>query len=277
MTTILIGLVLPLYIALASVYSRLQRQYAERGRAGRPGPSEPYLPDVDVVVPCFNEDPELLAACLRSIREQDYAGKVRVWLVDDGSDNRDALLPTMRPYARPGWSMVFLDRNRGKREAQAVALRDGRGEIVVTLDSDTTISPEGMRRLVAPLHDPRVGAVTGNLRASNASATWLTRLVDTRYQLLFGRERAAQGFFATGFCCAGPFSAYRRTVVERVLAEYLAQQFWGHRRVFGDDLALTSLVIASGYLTEWRRPTVCRGTSPPCASWRWPALASRPH
>jgi cellulose synthase/poly-beta-1,6-N-acetylglucosamine synthase-like glycosyltransferase len=121
----------------------------------------------------------------------------------------------------------------------------------VTIDSDTSIAPDGISRLVAWLADPKVGAVTGNLRASNADATWLSRLIDTRYQLLFERERAAQGFFGTVFCCAGPFSAYRRQAVEEVMDDYLGQRFLGGRRVCGDDLKLTNLVLAHGYRSEF--------------------------
>jgi hypothetical protein len=142
---------------------------------------------------------------------------------------------------------VLLDDNRGKREAQAAALSDGRGEIVLTIDSDTVVEPDGIRRIVAPLRDKSVGAVTGNLRPSNSEATWLTRLIDTRYRLLFERERAAQSFFGAVFCCAGPFSAYRRTAVEQVWRDYINPRRWGRRRVFGDDLELTNLVLAAGY------------------------------
>jgi Glycosyltransferase like family 2 len=49
------------------------------------------------------------------------------------------------------------------------------------------------------------------------------------------------------FCCAGPFSAYRRAVVEEVLPRYLGQQLWGRKRVFGDDLKLTNLVLEAGF------------------------------
>jgi hypothetical protein len=93
--------------------------------------------------------------------------------------------------------------------------------------------------------------VTGNLRASNAEVTWLTRLINTRYRLLFERERAAQGFFGAVFCCAGPFSSYRRTAVEAVLDRYLSQRSLGGRRVCGDDLKLTNLVLARGYRSEF--------------------------
>ena len=262
-TTIAVAVALPMYLAIAPAYSRLQRRFAGRGHRRRPAPSPaPYRPDVDVVVPCYNEEPALLAACLRSLARQDYEGELRVWVVDDGSDNRDALRPALEAETRLGQCVVLLDVNRGKREAQAAALREGHGEVVVTIDSDTSIAPDGIRQIVAWLGDPRVGAVTGNLRASNADATWLTRLIDTRYRLLFERERAAQGFFGAVLCCAGPFSAYRRAAVDKVLDQYLGQGFRGGRRVFGDDLKLTNLVLAAGYESVFE-PAATAATSVP--------------
>jgi N-acetylglucosaminyltransferase len=246
-TTTAVTVALLLYVVIAPLYSRLQRRFAVLVHRPPPVAAGRYSPDVDVIVPCYNEEPALLAACLRSLWRQDFQGEIRVWVVDDGSDNRDALVPVLEALTGPDRRVVLLDSNRGKREAQAVALREGRGEVVVTVDSDTTIAPDGIRRIVGLLRDPGIGAVTGNLRASNRDANWLTGLIDTRYQLLFERERAAQGFFGTVFCCAGPFSAYRRAVVEAVLPDYLGQQLWGRRRVFGDDLKLTNLVLAAGY------------------------------
>jgi N-acetylglucosaminyltransferase len=247
-TTTAVTVVVPLYLAIAPAYSRLQRHFADLGQRRQSVTTPtPYRPAVDVIVPCYNEEPALLTACLRSLRQQDYKGEMRVWVVDDGSDNRDALLRGLAAETGLDYRFVSLDGNRGKREAQAAALRQGSGEVVVTIDSDTTIAPDGIRRIVAWLGDPSVGAVTGNLRASNAPATWLTKLIDTRYRLLFERERAAQGFFGAVLCCAGPFSAYSRAAVEEVLDDYLGQQFWGGRRVFGDDLKLTNLVLAAGH------------------------------
>jgi N-acetylglucosaminyltransferase len=251
-TTIAVAVALPMYFAMAPFYSQLQRGFADRGFGRRPAPSpEPFRPDVDVIVPCYNEEPDLLRACLWSLAQQDYKGGLRVWVVDDGSRNLPALRPVLDAETGLDLRVVLLDGNRGKRDAQAVALHQGRGEVVVTIDSDTSIAPDGIGQLVRWLRDPQVGAVTGNLRASNADATWLTGLIDTRYRLLFERERAAQGFFGAVFCCAGPFSAYRRAAVEEVLHDYLDQRFLGGRRVCGDDLKLTNLVLAHGYRSEF--------------------------
>jgi N-acetylglucosaminyltransferase len=262
-TTIAVTAMLALYVAIAPVYSWLQRRYAEFGHRPRTIlPPAPYRPDVDVIVPCYNEDPALLAACLRSLGEQDYKGEMRVWVVDDGSANRDHLLPVLEADTGLCQRVLLQAGNHGKREAQVAALRMGRGEIVVTIDSDTVIATDAIRQILRPLRDRQVGAATAKLRASNADANWLTRLIDVRYWLLFERERAAQSFFNTVFCCAGPFSAYRREAVEKVLPDYLGQQFCGRRRVFGDDLKLTSLVLAAGYHSVYE-PAADAATSVP--------------
>ena len=85
-----------LYVTLVLLHSSLERVYALRSRRRRARPAaaaEPVeWPTVDVVIPCFNEDPALLEACCRSVAGQDYPGPLRAWLVDDGSDNRSSLL-----------------------------------------------------------------------------------------------------------------------------------------------------------------------------------------
>jgi N-acetylglucosaminyltransferase len=242
------AVLLPVYLGLVPFYARWQRRVAADGRelaavANRGG--GPPL-SVDVVVTCYNERPELLDQCLRSVHGQDYRGRMKVWVVDDGSTNRDQLLPVLAGNARPGWQVLLSEENHGKRVAQALALREGRGQIVVTVDSDTVLAPDGIRRIVAPFRRRRVGAVTSRLRALNADASWLAKAIDTRYELLCERERAAQGFFGAVLCCAGPFSAFRRTAVQQVLGRYLG------RRRSGDDLELTNLVLEVGYRSEYQ-------------------------
>jgi N-acetylglucosaminyltransferase len=241
------AVLLPVYLGLVPLYARRQRRMAAEGRelaimSRDCGPP----PSVDVIVTCYNERPGILDQCLRSLHGQDYRGRIKVWVVDDGSANRDELLPVLAGNARPGWQVLLSDGNYGKRIAQALALREGRGQIVVTVDSDTVLAPDGIRRIVAPFRRRRVGAVTGSLRALNADASWLAQAIDTRYQLLCERERAAQGFHGSVLCCAGPFSAFRRTAVQQVLGRYLG------RRRSGDDLELTNLVLEAGYRSEYQ-------------------------
>ena len=82
-------------------------------RAGG-GSAPPRRPSVAIVVPARDEAP-LIAATLRSLLAQDYAGPFRVILVDDGSTDGTGAIAraTRRPAADrdqrrgprpPGWS-----------------------------------------------------------------------------------------------------------------------------------------------------------------------------
>src|SRR4051812_23575955 len=78
------------------------------------------LPSVAVVVPVYNEDPQLLAECLESLDRQDHPAK-HVIVVDDGSPNLDHLESVYGRFSdRPGWTVLRLTRNVGKRSAQRV-------------------------------------------------------------------------------------------------------------------------------------------------------------
>jgi cellulose synthase/poly-beta-1,6-N-acetylglucosamine synthase-like glycosyltransferase len=199
-----------------------------------------------VVVPCFNEDPALLEACCRSVAGQDYPGPMRVWLVDDGSRNRDALTAVYERWADRGWTVRLLDRNTGKRAAQDEGVRWGSGELVVLMDSDTVLAPDAVRQAAVRFRDPQVGAVSGSVGVLNAPTNLLTRLIHHRYRLRFQVERPAQGFFTSLLCCSGPFAVYRRSLLAGLWPRYLTQTFAGVRCTNGDDLHLTNLVLATG-------------------------------
>lgn len=245
---ILLRVVCALYLSAALVHVLLQSRYAahhaRRHTAPRSGnPAAAPLPAVDVIVPCYNEDPALLDACLASIASQDYQGRLRVSVVDDGSSNRSELLPVLwRHDRRPGWQMTLLPQRMGKRRAVDAALWSSDGDVVVTVDSDTVLLDDAVRQLVPPFADDRVGAVSASLRVLNADQNRLTRLINRHYWLLFEQERAAQGHFRAVLCCNGGLSAFRRTALRRVWARHVDR-----RCTTGDDLHLTLQLLASGY------------------------------
>ncbi len=241
------------YLLLVFGQSTLQRLYAYRSMQadGEPTATPPggKWPSVDVLIPCFNERPELLLACCESIAAQRYEGRLCAWLVDDGSHNVDDLEPTYRRFEyRDGWDVVRHPANQGKRRAQDSGLWRGNGEFVLTVDSDTRIDPDGVRRLVQAILADDVGGATGTVGVWNVSASWLTRLIRKRYDLLC-EERAAQSFHGAVLCCAGPFSIYRRSILRQVWSSYLGQRIRGRHCTNGDDNHLANLVLAAGYRT----------------------------
>ena len=244
-----------MYVALASVSGVLQRNFAfERRAPGEPEPQpfaepQPRWPSVDVVVPCFNEDPVILRSCLESILGQRYEGALHVWMVDDGSSNWSALQPVYDEFAAdPRCELIPLRRNRGKRLAQDAAVRRGQADIVMNIDSDTAVSPDALRSIVGLFRDPQVAMATGNVHPSNGGANRLTRLMGVRYRLLFEVERGAQGRFDSVLCCSGSFSAYRRSAIEEVWSQYVGQR---PVSIPGEDLHLTVRILARDYNSRY--------------------------
>ncbi|MEY9473159.1 cellulose synthase/poly-beta-1,6-N-acetylglucosamine synthase-like glycosyltransferase [Bradyrhizobium yuanmingense] len=195
------------YALLSTVYKSVQALYAQptisSSLQDSLGQAEVVLPSVDVIVPCFNENPNTLAECLESIASQNYAGKMRVYVVDDGSANRDVVAPVHQIYAiDPRFNIILLANNVGKRKAQIAAIRSSSGDLVVNVDSDTVLAPDVVTKLVLKMHDPEIGAAMGQLVASNRNQTWLTRLIDMEYWLACNEERAAQARASVPSCVA---------------------------------------------------------------------------
>jgi chitooligosaccharide synthase NodC len=252
---------LALQVGCAGLHARRARQAHERALARTAERTD--WPDVDVLVPVYNEHPDDLDRCCASLAAQDYPGRVRVVLVDDGSPNRDDVLPVLERHgAREGWSVVLLEANAGKRAAQSAAIDRGSAELVLTIDSDTQLAPDGVLRLVEQFDDPRVGAATGDVRVSNASTNLLTRLVDLRYWVAFSQERASHALFGAVLCCSGPMSMYRRRVLRTVWPRYAGQVFRGVPCTYGDDRHLTNLVLGEGWRTAFAPFAGCFTSAP---------------
>jgi hyaluronan synthase len=246
---------LALYAVVVMTHFSLQVTFAHRAyraalrdRACRPDPER--LPSVDVIVTSYNEEPERLEACLQSVVEQDYRGRIRVCVVDDHSHNRPELLPVYKRFAAlPGWNVLAAKENRGKRAGQDVAFRHTSSELIVTIDSDTEVAPDAVTEIVRTFEDERVGAVTGDVGVTNHRQNLLTRLIGMRYWVAFNQERAAQSRFRTVLCCSGPLAGYRRSVLQQVWERYVTQSYRGVACTYGDDRHLTNLVLAAGYDT----------------------------
>jgi N-acetylglucosaminyltransferase len=89
------------------------RHRRRRSRAASPVGEPPAgWPSVDVVVPCYNEDPTALEACFDALAAAAlaYQGELCVYLVDGGSPNLAALRPVYDQYStRPaGRFFCFL-------------------------------------------------------------------------------------------------------------------------------------------------------------------------
>lgn len=210
-----------------------------------PALARDQLPSVTIVVPAYNEE-AVIAATLRACLSVDYpADRLQVIAVDDRST--DDTLAVMREVAaaHPQLEIVAFDRNRGKRHGMAAGVRRAHGELLVFVDSDSFVEPDGILKLVPYFADHRVGAVAGHTDVYNSHTNLLTKMQAVRYFVAFRVYKSAEALFRSVTCCSGCFSGYRRSAVEPVLEPWLAQTFLGSVSSYGDDRSLTNFLLPS--------------------------------
>ena len=172
------------------------------------------------------------------------SGPLRVWLVDDGSRNRAALLAVYEHWAERGWDVRLLDANAGKRAAQDEGVRRGTGELIVLMDSDTVLARDAIRQAADHLRRrPGGGRLRQHRGPERAHQPAHPADPPPLPPPLPGRA-ARPGVLHLAAVLLG--AAYRRSLLDELWEGYLGQTFAGVRCTNGDDLHLTNLVLATG-------------------------------
>jgi hyaluronan synthase len=220
-------------------------------------------PLLSVIIPAYNEG-EMVEHAIASIAAADYPReRLEILAIDDGS--ADDTWRYIERAARRFPDLVTairLPENRGKRGALAEGFRRARGELVVTVDSDSVIERQTLLAIAGPFRDPRVGAVAGKVAVHNRAAGVIPRMLHVRFILSFDFLRSAQSMFRTVYCCPGALSAYRLEVVRGVLESWERQRFLGVPCTYGEDRALTNLVLGAGYDAVYQRTAVVHTVVP---------------
>lgn len=205
-------------------------------------------PRLTVVIPAYNEGP-MVAKSIDSIVAAHYpADRLEIFVVDDGSRD-DTWEHIQQAVARHGNRVRALrhEVNLGKREALATGFRLATGDVFVTVDSDSVVSPNALLALAGPFANERVGVVAGKVLVYNQQAGMIPRMLYVRFMLAFDFIRAYQSTFGTVYCSPGALSAYRASAVRQVLDAWLHQTFLGVRATIGEDRAMTNDVMRLGY------------------------------
>jgi hyaluronan synthase len=198
---------------------------------------------VVVIVPAYDEDPDTLYACVRSLVLQTVPPD-EIVVVDDGSD-----VPVV-PIDLPTVTWLRQD-NAGKRRAQVAGLGGCEwADFIVTVDSDSVVAPDGLEHLLRPMSDPRIQAATGTCLVRNRAASLLTRVVDLEINLGNMVMRRARSSVGAVTPTSGPLAVYRAAIVWDNLLDYLEEG------TFGDDRRLTHYALMRGQVVAVDEATV---------------------
>src|ERR1041384_4132086 len=202
---------------------------------------------IAVVIPCYNEDPQLVEDSIRTVLAA-YGNK-QIIVIDDGSTNGVQTRLRELEQELPIQLHEFAQ-NAGKREALHYAvtkLIDDDAEFVVTIDSDRLLEVQALVRVVEPLSSPRIGASTGNVLLLNERLNLLTRMIGTYYWVGLNIYKQAQSVIRSVVCCSGCLAAYRASLLREIIGEFAGQRFLGEQCTHSEDRHLTNLVLKRGY------------------------------
>ncbi|WP_445383855.1 glycosyltransferase [Robiginitalea sp. IMCC43444] len=211
--------------------------------------SDSDLPLCTVIVPAYNEGKQVWAT-LRSLARSNYPKeKLQLISIDDGSAD-DTWQWMQQAKCELGEEVEIFQqpKNMGKRHALYRGFKLGKGEVFITVDSDSEVNADTLRNLVSPfVVNPKCGAVAGNIRVLNTSKALLPRMLDVSFVLSFEFIRSAESTLNSVLCTPGALAAYRREAVFNCLDKWINQTFMGQPSDIGEDRAMTNMILKQGY------------------------------
>jgi hyaluronan synthase len=219
-------------------------------------------PRLTVVIPAYNEGAMVLRS-IGSVAESLYPkDRLEILVVDDGSkDDTWQYICAARDRYPELVTALRHERNLGKRAALALGFSQARGEIIVTLDSDSVIDPDALLNLAGPFRDPKVGAVAGKVLVYNRKGI-IPRMLHVRYVLSFDLLRCVESAYGNVFCCPGALTALRASAIRPLIGRWKAQRFLGSTCTIGEDRAMTNYLLDAGYNTVYQGSAVVRTIVP---------------
>ncbi len=205
-------------------------------------PKRRYIPDaqmpgVTVLVAAYNEEESILST-LASIDKQHYGGTLEVIVINDGST--DGTMEKLRSVSYPWLHVIDLKCNGGKANALNVGLRHATQPLTITLDADSYLYRQALRRLVERyLSDPpNTAAVAGAVLVRNSRLNLITRMQEWDYFHGIAAVKRLQSLFQGTLVAQGAFSLYRTDVLRQV---------GGWPECVGEDIVLTWAILRLGH------------------------------
>lgn len=208
-------------------------------------------PAVTVLKPLHGAEP-CLAANLRSVARQDYAGAVQI--VCGVADAGDPALPAARAIG----ATIVVDRTQHGSNAKVSNLinmmRAAQHDVIVVSDSDMDVPPDWLARVVAALEAPGVGAVTCLYHGRGDAGVW-SRLAAQGISTSFLPSVLVGLALGLAKPCMGSTIALTRATLDRIGG------FAAVRDVLADDHAIGAAVRALGLTVAVPRFTIAHGCS----------------
>ncbi|MFJ8489481.1 glycosyltransferase family 2 protein [Streptomyces sp. NPDC094038] len=214
----------------------------------------PWQTTTSVIIPVVDEPEDLFRSVLQRITEQ---RPTEVIVVING--RRNPVLEHICTDMGVDWRWTETP---GKRNALRVGLAEATGEIAVLVDSDTIWTTDTLAELVKPFRDPEVGGVTTRQRILDPGRSVLTRWADWLESVRCQYSMPAMSVVGTVGCLPGRTIAFRRSILEDCMEDFLSEKFLGVFLEVSDDRTLTNYTLKAGYRSVYQSTSLVYTDAP---------------
>ncbi len=168
------------------------------------------FPSVSILIPFYNEE-KVLSDTLENILKIDYPkDKLEILAIDDGST--DSSYEIVKKFEKRGIK-VLRKKNGGKANSINFGIRHSKQEFVVTMDADSMPDRDALKNCMKYFDEEKVAAVTTRILPKRRTLWEKLQHIE---MILVSFQRKLHEFPNVINCTPGPFSVYKRSVLEKV-------------------------------------------------------------
>jgi len=206
-------------------------------------------PKISIVVPAYNEE-RTITQCIQSLLNLDYPN-YEIIIVDDGSTDNTYQAATQTKI--PNLTVLHQE-NKGKPHALNNGIQYSTGDIILTVDADTTLDKVALTKIADRFAaNKQIGAVAGNVKVK-VEPKIINNLQSAEYATGINLIRKGQSVFGCVMIVPGPVAALKKEALQK------AGLFSAD--TFAEDFDLTLNILKNGYKIEYEEKSIAYTDAP---------------
>ena len=207
-----------------------------------------YESTLSIVVPVYNEDPDVFQKALNSWKNNKPD---EIIAVIDHTDK--VCIEKFKKFQKKNKiGKLIVTKRPGKREALSDGIKIAKYDIIALVDSDTIWDSDIKKTILAPFKDSSVGGVgpRQNVLDKNTLARKLFNIhLDHRY---FDEMTYLSTVANALTCISGRTAFYRKEAIKNLCDKLENEKFFGSKCISGDDKCLTRLIQEKGWKVRYQ-------------------------
>lgn len=194
--------------------------------------SQGFLPEVSLVVPCYNEAPVLREKVLNTFQLEYDPKLLRIYFITDGSNDGSREVLTAFPQV----NLLHEDRRAGKTAAENRAMRIVSSPFVIFTDANTMLNKLAVKNMIRHFEDERVGCVAGEKRVLSEDKDTASAAGEGMYWKYESFLKMLDSELYSAVGAAGELVAFRTSLYEELPEDTIL-----------DDFMQSLLIASKGY------------------------------